>query len=156
MQGGEYDYVLIDVDKFSEDSPLDYYRSVYTMVSRAKTGGYIVDKLGSKFDSAKSDVLASTIVNPQADASGEGNQEMEDYKTWWTRELMATDEWGTAPTEPSTTSTPPTPGTPPPTTPPGTPPAPAPPTPPGSSGSSGPAPTPGSSTAPTVPVVLPT
>ena len=85
VQGGEYDYYLIDVKKVDNSTKFDYLRNVYTIISRARIGGYVVGNLGELFPNSISDNTSSIIVNPKADSGEDNDTAMEDYKKLFDR-----------------------------------------------------------------------
>ena len=103
VQGGEYDYVLADIENIDETRPDNYYKKVYTIISRAKTGGYIVNGLGSKFNKSENDPLAATIVNPSSSVEGDADMSLDKYNVFWTDKLMKNEVWN-APTTSGGTS----------------------------------------------------
>lgn len=105
VQGGEYDYALIDVKDFGKDKTFDYLRNIYTLISRAKTGVYINGELGSLFPKTTSDDMdntASTIVNPSA--SDEDDNALTDYSDFFNK-LYEGETWSSTPTPPNPAST---------------------------------------------------
>ena len=83
VQGGEYDYYLIDVKNLANSENFEYLRNVYTMISRARIGGYVVGDLGRLFPGSVVKNTASIIVNPMADAGETSATAMEDYKRFF-------------------------------------------------------------------------
>ena len=104
VQGGEYDYVLADISKIDETRPNVYYKKVYTIISRAKTGGYIVNGLGSKFDKAVPDPLAAIIINPTSNVGNDSDVSLDKYSDWWSNKLMSQDVWNGKTPTPTITS----------------------------------------------------
>lgn len=105
VQGGEYDYVLADIRNIDESRPDNYYKKVYTIISRARTGGYIIGGLGSKFNTSESDPNASIIVNPTQDVDESNDMSLDKYGDWWINTLMKDEVWnGTKPTVTSGTT----------------------------------------------------
>lgn len=112
VQGGEYDYVLADISTIDESRPNVYYKKVYTIISRARTGGYIVNGLGSKFEKSVSDSLASIIINPTSSVENTDDITLDKYKDWWSNKLMSEDIWNGVNPVQSTTPITPIPSTP--------------------------------------------
>jgi hypothetical protein len=60
---------LIDISNFGNSFDFDYFRNIYTLISRAKKGVYINGEIGELFpktNSSDMDVTASIEVNATA------------------------------------------------------------------------------------------
>lgn len=81
-QGEEVDYVLIDVTPDSLPTQLlDYLQSAYTMISRARKGGYIINGIGNRITSAVIEPTASVEINERGEDQELAGEEIENYKT---------------------------------------------------------------------------
>ena len=78
VQGGEYDYYLIDIKNIANSNNFDYIRNVYTIISRARIGGYVVNDLGAMFPGSSVNNTASIIVNPKASSGEDSDSAMDD------------------------------------------------------------------------------
>ena len=108
VQGGEYDYYLIDVKNVANSGNFDYLRNIYTIISRARIGGYVIGNLGPMFPGSVVSNTASIIVNPKASAGEDADAAMNDYKNFFNG-LFESETWSSTsiPTPPPTTTPPP-------------------------------------------------
>jgi hypothetical protein len=83
VQGGEYDYYLIDVKNVAKSGNFDYLRNVYTIISRARKGGYVVGNLGNLFPGSVVNNTASIIVNPIAESGNDSDSVLSEYKNFF-------------------------------------------------------------------------
>lgn len=109
VQGGEYDYYLIDIKNIANSNNFDYIRNVYTIISRARIGGYVVNDLGAMFPGSSVNNTASIIVNPKASSGEDSDSAMDDWKTFFNN-LFEPETWSAEKSKPVN----PVPNTPPP------------------------------------------
>ena len=113
VQGGEYDYALVDVESFGDSQDFDYLRNIYTIVSRARKGVYVNGKIGEWFPEttiSDMDVNAAIEVNATAN-SEERDTALEDYGEFWDN-LYKNEIWSSkTPASPSGPAKPSTGGT---------------------------------------------
>lgn len=110
VQGGEYQFALIDIENFGNNQDFDYLRNIYTLISRARKGVYINGEIGSWFpktNNADADVTASIEVNPTANEN-EQDPALIDYGEFFDK-LYENDVWSSSnPLESPTNPTNPT------------------------------------------------